>query len=63
MNNKQFYDTVKRMREAQKEYFRTRDKRILIRSINLESAVDGMIQEEEKSKTPNQLQLDLFPKE
>lgn len=55
-----FVDVVSRMREAQKEYFRTRDSRILIRAKNLESAVDSMIQEYEAGGKKTCTQLDLF---
>lgn len=55
-----FVDVVSRMREAQKEYFRTRDSRILIRAKNLESAVDSMINEYEAGGKKTCTQLDLF---
>lgn len=43
MNAKQFFDKVSLMREAQKEYFRTRSGSALTRSRNLESEVDAEI--------------------
>ena len=41
---------VKEMREAQKEYFRTRDKSMLQRSKELEKAVDKYISEYNQPK-------------
>lgn len=40
MNAKEFFDLVADMRKAQKEYFRTRDKEVLIKSKDLENRVD-----------------------
>lgn len=40
---KDFITTVKAMREAQKEYFRTRDRQVLQRSKALEKRVDDYI--------------------
>jgi len=40
MNDKDFRDLVARMRQAQKEYFRTRDREALGRSKELERLVD-----------------------
>lgn len=42
---KDFITTVKDMREAQKEYFRTRDRQVLQRSKALEKRVDALIAE------------------
>lgn len=42
---KDFITTVKAMREAQKEYFRTRDRQVLQRSKALEKCVDTLIAE------------------
>lgn len=42
---KDFITTVKAMREAQKEYFRTRDRQVLQRSKALEKRVDALIAE------------------
>lgn len=43
MNN--LISAVKAMREAQKEYFRTRDRQVLQRSKALEKRVDALIAE------------------
>ena len=45
MSEKEFYDLVRQMRNAQKEYFRTRDRRILTCSKELERRVDKALQE------------------
>lgn len=45
MDNKEFIELVRQMRNAQKEYFRTRDKRILACSKELERRVDKAIEE------------------
>ena len=42
---KDFITTVKAMREAQKEYFRTRDRQVLQMSKALEKRVDALIAE------------------
>ncbi len=55
-----FIDLVKRMRAAQKDYFRTRDRRIMQHSICLEGAVDKCIQEHEEYRKNHPKQLDLF---
>ena len=39
----EFYSLVKEMREAQKEYFRTRSKDSLIKSKSLEKRVDEVL--------------------
>lgn len=44
MNSKQFYDTVVRMREAQKQYFKTRRARDLQRSRQIEKVIDTEIE-------------------
>ena len=49
---KEIIITMKLMREAQKEYFRTRDKQALQKSKALEKRVDGMIDEYFKPKQP-----------
>lgn len=41
----QFMELVKKMRSAQKEYFRTRSKDVLLQSKQLEKEVDMMIKE------------------
>lgn len=43
MSAKEFFILVKDMREAQKEYFRTRSRDALVRSKNLEKKVDEEI--------------------
>ena len=40
-----FISTVENMRNAQKEYFRTRNKEVMKHSIILEKTVDKMIEE------------------
>lgn len=42
---KDFIELVKKMRDAQKEYFRTRDKVVLAESKKLEKQVDNRINE------------------
>ncbi len=54
MNDHQFRDLVRRMRQAQKEYFRTRNSGWLRLSKDLEKQVD-----EELKKTPGEASL--FP--
>ena len=49
---KEIIITMKLMREAQKEYFRTRDKQALQKSKALEKRVDNMIDEYFKPKQP-----------
>lgn len=61
MNNKKFIEKVEMMREAQKQYFKTKDNRILIRCLNLEKLVDDMIAEHYKEKIVKITELDLFP--
>lgn len=51
---KQLLPAVKAMREAQKEYFRTRDRQVLQRSKALEKRVDDLLAEY------NNQQKDLF---
>lgn len=43
MNAREFFDTVAKMREAQKSYFRTRSKSSLEKSKELEKKVDDEI--------------------
>lgn len=43
MNPKEFYELVKKMRKAQRDYFRTRDLGILKYSKHLESLLDKEI--------------------
>lgn len=40
----QFFHLVRKMREAQKEYFKTRIHGVLVRSRQLEKEVDGYIE-------------------
>lgn len=56
----QFIDLVKRMRQAQKDYFRTRNRTIMQHSMGLERAVDKCIIEYEENKKDHPKQLDLF---
>ena len=44
MNAKEFYDTVVKMRKAQRDYFRTRSQRLLTESKSLERQVDAEIE-------------------
>lgn len=44
MDSKEFYDTVKNMRIAQREYFRTRDQLMLAEAMRLERIVDKEIE-------------------
>lgn len=44
MNPVQFFDKVAEMREAQKEYFRTRSKDALIKSKQTEREIDNEIE-------------------
>ena len=50
METKEFYDLVRQMRNAQKEYFRTRDKGILTCSKELERRVDNALSEHYEPK-------------
>lgn len=43
MNSKEFFDTVAAMRDAQKEYFRTRTRESLTESKRLEKRIDAEI--------------------
>lgn len=43
MNAREFFDLVSQMREKQKQYFSTRDKRVLAMSKSLENVVDAEI--------------------
>jgi hypothetical protein len=44
MNAKQFFDTVSRLRDKQKEYFRTRSSSALRESKQLEKQIDDEIE-------------------
>lgn len=48
MDSKQFYETVKNMRLAQKEYFRTHTQTALKKSKSLEKVIDNEIERVEK---------------
>lgn len=61
MNNEKFIEKVEMMREAQKQYFKSRDNRILMRCLNLEKLVDDMIIEHRLKDKPKFTQLELFP--
>lgn len=61
MNNEKFIEKVEMMREAQKQYFNSRDNRILMRCLNLEKLVDDMIIEHRLNDKPKVTQLELFP--
>lgn len=63
MDIKQFTKFVKLMRQAQQEYFKTRDRRILMRSINLEKIVDDMVSDYYNPGKNLPTQMDLFPEE
>lgn len=56
----QFYDIVKRMRQAQKEYTKTSDTRILQRVKCLEGVVDNMIDNHEAELRARPYQYELF---
>lgn len=43
MNAREFFDKVSAMRQAQRDYFKTRDKEVLIKSKQLEKEVDDEI--------------------
>ena len=47
----EFIELVRQMREAQKEYFRTRDRQVLQRSKALEKRVDALIAEYNEPKS------------
>lgn len=60
MDNINFYQWVKKMRDSQKEYFRTRDNRILQRAKMLEKIVDELIFEHQANNKKEPRQLNLF---
>lgn len=51
MNSKEFYELVKSVRKAQKDYFRTRDFELLKQSKHLESILDKEIARVEELTT------------
>ena len=67
MNAKEFYDTVKEMREAQKEWFKTKSKAAIVRSKVLEKKIDQEIERVEgilnPQPQPDENQLKLFDNE
>ena len=65
MNAKEFYDTVKAMREAQKEWFKTKNRVAIVRSKVLEKKIDQEIERVEAlmNPQPNENQLKLFDNE
>ena len=56
-----FISTIENMRNAQKEYFRTRNKEVMKHSIILEKTVDKMIEEHKNELEKNPIQQELFP--
>lgn len=54
MNAKEFYDTVKAMREAQKNYFKFRTKQFLEESKALERTIDAEIKRVDKIERDKQ---------
>lgn len=60
MNHTEFFKWVKKMRDSQKEYFRTRDNRILQRAKMLEKIVDELIFEHQANNKQEPRQLNLF---
>lgn len=56
-----FISSVESMRNAQKEYFRTRNKEVMKHSIILEKTVDKMIEEHNNELKKNPIQQELFP--
>ena len=58
-----FISTVESMRNAQKEYFRTRNKEVMKHSIILEKTVDNMIEEHKNELKKNPIQQELFPRD
>ena len=54
MNAKEFYDTVKAMREAQRGYFKFRTKQFLDESKRLEKTIDSEIKRVEQIKLDKQ---------
>ena len=54
MNAKEFYNTVKAMREAQKNYFKFRTKQFLEQSKALERTIDAEIKRVDKIEIDKQ---------
>lgn len=53
MNDDQFFNKVAEMRKTQKEYFRTRDGRILRKSKALEAEIDREIARRQQATASN----------
>lgn len=53
MSSTQFYDLVRRMRTAQREFFRTRSREILAQSKSLEAQVDKELLRASQSNQPS----------
>ncbi len=53
MNPVQFFDKVAEMREAQREYFRTRSKEALIKSKQTEREIDNEIERVKSIRASN----------
>ena len=51
MDRQQFIDAVARMRAAQREFFRTRDRGWLVRSRQLEAEVDRFLAQRTAART------------
>lgn len=60
MEQEKFIDLVKRMREAQTIYFKTKNKNMLQKSIILEGLVDQDIQQYYNEQRQNVIQPGLF---
>lgn len=56
-----FISIVENMRNAQKEYFRTRNKEVMKQSMMLEKTVDKMIEEHKNELKKKPIQQELFP--
>lgn len=60
METKEFVALVEQMRMAQKEYFKTRNRNVMQRSIMLEGLVDKEIKAFQEEEAKKDIQLDLF---
>lgn len=58
MNAKEFFDLVVKMREKQKEFFRTHDKIILQQSKDIEKLVDAEIKRVQRLTIEPELNFD-----
>lgn len=61
MDKENFIDLVEKMRSAQKEYFKSRNRNALQRSIMLEGVIDKEIKLYKEQRANKELQLNLFP--